>query len=108
MAISRAIYGTGWDGTVVLEGDLSGAWRAVHQAPLAASVEQTRLVNINTATPEELATLPMIGATRAAAIVAHRKQSGDFQTVDDLLNVRGIGAGTMTAIHHLATVSVAR
>lgn len=95
-------------GQSFLEGDLSGAWRAVHQAPLVASTDQSRLININTATPEELGTLPMTGATRAASIVAHRKRSGDFQNVGDLLDVKGIGAGTMTAIRHLVTVSVAR
>ena len=62
------------------------------------------LVNVNTATLEELDTLPGIGPAKAQAIVDHREQNGPFQTVDDLLNVSGIGPGTMSNIRSLVTV----
>ena len=48
-------------------------------------------VNINTADVEELATLPGIGSTKAAAIVQYRKDNGQFKKVGDLTEVKGIG-----------------
>ncbi len=49
------------------------------------------VVNINTATAEELQALPGIGTARADAIVALRKERGAFRSVDELLEVRGVG-----------------
>jgi len=48
-------------------------------------------LNINTATAEQFDTLPGVGPSTAAAIVAHREANGPFRTVEDLLDVRGIG-----------------
>jgi comEA protein len=49
------------------------------------------LIDLNRATAEELAGLPGIGASKAAAIVEYRKSSGAFTSVDELEAVRGIG-----------------
>jgi comEA protein len=49
------------------------------------------LVNINTASAEELQFLPGIGASRALQIVDLRKTRGRFKKVDELGDVRGIG-----------------
>ncbi len=49
------------------------------------------VVNVNTATVAELMLLPGIGEARAQAVVAMRKQRGGFKSVDDLLQVKGIG-----------------
>jgi len=48
-------------------------------------------VNINTATPEQLELLPGIGESRAKAVIAVRKQRGGFKSVDELMEVKGIG-----------------
>ncbi len=53
------------------------------------------LLNINTASAEELQTLPNIGETTAQRIIDYRTQHGDFSSVDDLQNVRGIGEKTL-------------
>ena len=53
------------------------------------------LLNINTASTEELQTLPNIGETTAQRIVDYRTQHGDFTSVDALQNVKGIGAKTL-------------
>jgi competence protein ComEA len=49
------------------------------------------VVNLNTATVEELQLLPGIGESRARAVVEARKRRGGFQKVEDLLEVKGIG-----------------
>jgi competence protein ComEA len=48
-------------------------------------------VDLNRATAEELDALPGVGPATATAIIAHRTKTGRFRTVDDLLEVRGIG-----------------
>ncbi len=49
------------------------------------------LVNVNTATAEELETLTGIGPSLAQAILDYRAEHGAFETAEDLLNVKGIG-----------------
>ena len=57
--------------------------------------EEARL-DINTATAEQIAEmLTGIGPSKSEAIVAYRKQHGDFEHVDELVNVRGIGLRTV-------------
>jgi competence protein ComEA len=53
------------------------------------------VVNINTATVEELQLLPGIGEARAKAVIALRKQNGGFKSVDELAQVKGIGETAM-------------
>jgi competence protein ComEA len=48
-------------------------------------------VNINSASVEQLSTLPGVGAKLAARIIEYRQKSGAFKSVQDLMNVRGIG-----------------
>lgn len=68
---------------------------------LAAALAQPVLaqdmrVDINTATAEQLAdALTGIGESKSKAIVAYREQNGDFEHIDELVNVRGIGLRTV-------------
>ena len=52
-------------------------------------------VNINTATQAELETIQGIGPARAKAIIEYREKEGNFASEDDLVNVNGIGSGTV-------------
>ena len=61
-------------------------------------------IDINTASLELLKTLPGIGDVKAEAIIAYRKDSGLFQTVDDLMNVDGIGTVTYENLRDLITI----
>lgn len=56
------------------------------------------MVNINTASKEDLKALKGIGDTRAQDIIDYRKKNGDFKSVDDLEKVKGIGPGAMKQI----------
>jgi competence protein ComEA len=49
-------------------------------------------VNLNTATKDELVALPGIGPAKAQAIIDHRKTHGPFRSVEELKDVKGIGA----------------
>jgi competence protein ComEA len=64
----------------------------------------TALVNLNTATVEQLDTLPGVGPVRAAAIVAWRNANGKFTSVDQLGEVDGIGPGRLEKLRPLVRV----
>lgn len=61
-------------------------------------------VNLNTADESELDALPGVGPATAAAIVDHRDRIGGFTSVDELLDVRGIGEAKLEQIRPLVTV----
>ena len=62
------------------------------------------LVNLNTATEAELDTLPGVGPVTAKAILAWRTEHGSFTSVDELLEVSGIGEVTLEELRPLVTV----
>lgn len=57
--------------------------------------KENQKVSLNDATEIELQTLPGIGPSKAAAIVKYREEIGFFQSIEELVNVRGIGAKTL-------------
>lgn len=61
------------------------------------------VVNIQSATVEQLLLLPGIGPSKAAAIVAHRETHA-FRRVEDLMRVRGIGRATFRRLRPMLTV----
>ena len=65
----------------------------------------TGVVNLNTATVEELQLLPGIGEARARAVIAMRKERGGFKSVNDLLLVKGIGKAGLDRLRSHLTVS---
>ena len=71
-------------------------------APSTGTAPQ--LVNVNTAAAEELETLPGIGEVLAAAIISYREEHGPFTSVDQLVDVSGIGDATLEEIRDLVTV----
>jgi competence protein ComEA len=63
-----------------------------------------RPVNINTATSEQLQTVPGIGPSTAQKILQMRKSYGPFKSVDDLLAVRGLGQKRLDRMRKYLTV----
>lgn len=62
------------------------------------------IVNINTATIEELLTLSGIGESKAKAIVEYREDHGDFKKIEDVMEVSGIGEALYEKIKEHITV----
>lgn len=61
-------------------------------------------VNINTADAGGMKTMPGIGDTKAAAIVAYRNDHGAFKACSELDNVSGIGAATLSGLQDCCVV----
>jgi len=61
----------------------------------ALANEPAAVININTATAEELAELKGIGLKKAEAIISYREQRGLFTSVEELILVKGIGENTV-------------
>ena len=64
----------------------------------AGTAGSTAPVDLNTATADQLDTLPGVGPATAAAILDYRSQHGPFHSVDELLDVRGIGDAKLAAL----------
>lgn len=87
------------DGEKVYIPKVGDASATTASAPASASSNETSgadtsragLVNINTATVEQLQTLPGVGEATAKAIVKDREQNGKFKSKQDLMRVSGIG-----------------
>lgn len=73
--------------------------------PESAAPPLSGVVNVNTATPDELQLLPGVGEARAAAIVTFRKERGGFEQIEDLLEVKGIGASMLERMRPFVTVT---
>lgn len=60
--------------------------------------EDSRLININSASAEKLSTLDGIGKSTAEKIIRYREENGYFNSIEDLMNVSGIGESKFNAI----------
>ena len=90
------------DGTQILvprEGQVG-----VAPAPVTGGAVAGGLVNVNSAIATELEELPGIGEVIAQRIIDYRTENGPFATVDELLDVSGIGDAILESIRELVTV----
>lgn len=62
------------------------------------------LVNLNTASEEQLCTLPGIGSSKARSIIAYREEHGSFDRIESVMNVAGIKDGLFQKIKAYITV----
>ncbi len=74
--------------------------------PLITEVEDNKtseLININRATLEQLDSLPGIGPATAQSIIDYRVENGEFESIDNLIEVPGIGEATLSEIREFIT-----
>lgn len=75
--------------------------------PSVTTVQAELLVDLNQATLTELDTLPGIGESKAKAIIAYRESKGNFQTIDEIQEVKGIGPKMFSKLKSKITVASA-
>jgi competence protein ComEA len=91
---------------IPLEGEQLPAIKSnpLEELSVSASVSDIQPININTATQEELETLPGIGPSKAAAIIEYRSTNGPFNSLEDILEVSGIGEKTLDGFKDLIVI----
>jgi len=90
------------DGTQVVVPSSAPVGAPSSTAPAATGGSE--LVNLNTATADQLEALPGIGEVLAQAIIDYRTESGPFTSVDQLEDVSGIGPAILENVRDLVTV----
>ena len=70
-----------------------------------AGAAQKASINLNTATLDQLETLPGIGRRTAERIIEHRQKSGGFKKIEELMNVKGIGEKSFLKIKPMVFVA---
>ena len=74
------------------------------KAAATVTATATAPVNLNTATVEQLATIPGVGPKMAERIIDYRQKNGGFKKVEDLMNVSGVGEKSFLKMKPLITV----
>ena len=86
-------------------GEPTAAEQQAEQTPEAPGLLEGERIDLNTATLSDLTRLPGIGEKKGQAILDKRTELGGFQSVDQLLEVRGIGEGILARISPYVTVT---
>ena len=76
--------------------------------PVAATVVSTEVVNLNSATAAQIASLPGIGPKTAELVVQYRQKNGPFKKIEEIMNVRGVGEKSFLKIKDRLTVAAAK
>ncbi|HET9467795.1 MAG TPA: helix-hairpin-helix domain-containing protein [Vicinamibacterales bacterium] len=84
-----------------------GGGRAA-KPPVTATTMSTDVVNLNSASAAQIASLPGIGPKTAQLVVQYRTKNGPFKKIEEIMNVRGIGEKSFLRIKDRLTVADAK
>jgi competence protein ComEA len=87
---------------------VASAQRKSSSSAAKSATAAGEVVNLNTATATQIATLPGIGEKAAQRIIEYREKNGGFKKVEELMNVKGIGEKSFLKLKPLVTVGDAR
>jgi len=73
--------------------------------PAAAVATSNEIINLNSATAAQIATLPGIGPKTADLIVQYRAKNGGFKKIEEIMNVRGVGEKSFLKLKSRLTVT---
>ena len=90
---------------LVLAAVAAPAVHAAGKSAAAAPSTVSGVVNVNTASAEQIAFLPRVGIKLAQRVVEYRKTNGAFKKVEDLMEVKGVGEKLFVALKPHLTVS---
>jgi competence protein ComEA len=99
--MSRAVFAT----LMVVCLAAAGATVSAQTAAGKPAAVAATLVNLNTATVTQIASLPGIGEKTAERIIEYREKNGGFKKVEELMNVKGIGEKSFLKLKALITVT---
>lgn len=91
--------------TLVLCILFGGVVAAAQEQKPAATATAAAPININTATVEQLESLPGVGRATAERILEYRQKNGGFKKIEDLMNIRGIGEKSFLRLKPLVTIT---
>jgi comEA protein len=83
-------------------------YAAASQTAAKPAASEARPIDINTADGAAFESVPGIGKSLSARILAFRDKNGPFQTVDDLLKIQGIGEKSIQKLRPYLTVAKAK
>lgn len=84
--------------------ELSAELRVSGEEGAEPAVSKNGILNLNTATAEQLMNLPGIGEAKATAIISYRAKIGQFTDIEEIMNVSGIGEAMFEKIKDKITV----
>jgi comEA protein len=87
---------------LVLFGSFTVEAQRATKPPVAASTE---IINLNSATAAQIASLPGIGLKTAELVVQYRQKNGPFKKIEEIMNVRGVGEKSFLRIKDRLTVA---
>jgi competence protein ComEA len=92
-------------GALLVIASLAAAPARAGQPAAAATADVSGVINLNSASAEQIAFLPRVGIKLAERVVDYRKSNGPFKKIEDLMEVKGVGEKLFVALKPHLTVS---